>query len=127
MTLKDLIYVVDDELLLAQIMEAILQLDGHAVKMFTDPAAAFEAFQAEFSKPALLVTDFVMQPFDGLELIERCRNKHPSLRSLMVSANVGADILETSHGRPDIFLPKPFLPRVLINEVNSLLARDSRP
>lgn len=121
MTGRVLIYVVDDELLLAQIIEAVLQREGFAVKRFCDPSAALEAFLQEPDQPALLVTDFVMAPMNGLELIERLRAAHPPLRSLVVSGNVAEECLAEAPVRPDGFLAKPFLPRKLVEKVKSIL------
>lgn len=120
--LSALVYVVDDEPLLAQIIEAILQQEGFAVKTFFDPVAALEAFRQEQAKPAVLVTDFVMQPFNGLELLGRCRALCPELRSIVVSGNVGAETLLRHEEKPDAFLAKPFLPDKLVSEVLALLS-----
>lgn len=119
--MKALVYVVDDELLLAQIMEAILQCAGYDVQSFVDPVRALEAFNNAQEKPALLITDYVMQPFNGLELINRCRTAHPAIRTIVVSGNVGAGLLAADGSGPDAFLAKPFLPSMFIEEVNSVL------
>jgi DNA-binding NtrC family response regulator len=124
---KVLAYVVDDEVLLGQIVEAILRKAGHEVKRFSDPAAALEALKVEPCKPALLVTDYAMQPFNGLELIARCRENHPALRSLLVSGNARDDIPQLEHSKPDAFLNKPFLPKRLLQEVGALLEPKAQP
>lgn len=118
-----LIYVVDDELLLGQIMEAILSLEGFEVKMFTNPGAALRAFESEDIKPHILITDFVMQPFDGMELISRCRALNPALRTIVVSGNASADVFENHPFRPDAFIEKPFLPGRLLDELALLLEK----
>lgn len=123
--MRALVYVVDDELLLAQIMEAILRMEGYEVKMFSRPDAALESFAREEEKPALLITDYVMQPMNGLELIGRCRGIHPGIRTIVVSGNTGSDILGADGQRPDAFVRKPFLPTVLAREVRSLVSQVS--
>jgi DNA-binding NtrC family response regulator len=121
--LSRLVYVVDDEPLLAQIMEAILQHEGFVVKAFFCPKQAWDAFQAEQHKPELLITDFVMQPFNGLDLLARCRSIHPEVRSVVVSGNVGAETLERHPEKPDAFLAKPFMPDKLVSQVSFVLRR----
>ncbi len=116
-----MIYVVDDELLLAQIIEAILKLEGFEVKMFTNPNAALRAFEGEPVKPGLLITDYAMQPFDGMELIMRCRGIHPELRTIVVSGNTSADVFNDFDHRPDAFIVKPFLPGRLLDEISTVM------
>lgn len=118
-----LAYVVDDELLLAQILEAILKMDGFEVRSFTCPRAAWKAFEAEETKPALLVTDYAMQPFTGLELLARCREASPQLRSLVVSGNAGQEVFTESALQPDAFLEKPFLPQKLLEAAHWALQK----
>jgi CheY-like chemotaxis protein len=117
-----LIYVVDDELLLAQILEAILLNEGFTVKTFCDPSLALRSFCSEPSKPLVLVTDYAMQPINGIELLERCRAVHPSVRSVVVSGNAGPEVMRTALVPPDAFLAKPFLPQKLVEHVNALVA-----
>jgi DNA-binding NtrC family response regulator len=119
---KNLVYVVDDELLIAQIVEAILRRERFDVRTFSDPAQALAAFEAAPTKPALLITDYVMSPFTGLDLIGQCRAIDPSLRAIVISGNVGGEILETGTPGRDAFLAKPFLPKHLIGEVQSIMS-----
>jgi CheY-like chemotaxis protein len=117
-----LIYVVDDELLLAQILEAILSNEGFTVKTFCDPSLALRSFCNEPCKPSVLVTDYAMQPINGIELLERCRAVHPGVRSVVVSGNAGPEVMRASAVPPDAFLAKPFLPQKLLEHVNALVA-----
>jgi two-component system, cell cycle sensor histidine kinase and response regulator CckA len=116
-----LVYVVDDELLLAQIMEAILKMEGFQVRMFSSPKEALEAARQEPAPPALLVTDFAMEPLTGLELLAQIRELNPGLRSVMVSGNAGAEVFENSPVLPDAFLEKPFLPKKLVQAIEAIL------
>lgn len=104
-------------------MEAVLEQEGFAVKAFFNPSEAWDAFQKEEPKPSVLITDFVMQPFNGLELLARCRHLSPGIRSVVVSGNVGADALMRHDEKPDAFVAKPFLPDRLVAEVNTVLER----
>jgi DNA-binding NtrC family response regulator len=116
-----LIYVVDDDLLLGQIVEAILLMEGFRVRLFDDPALALTHFQSEAEKPDLLVTDFVMRPYNGMELIQKCRALTPKLRSILYSGNAPAQITDLYAVKPNAFIAKPFLPRNLVRLVESVL------
>ncbi len=118
-----LIYVVDDESMIGEVVEVILKLKGFQPKFFTDPELAFQSIVDHGPKPELLLTDFLMSPINGMELIERCKQVHPTLKTILYSGNVGEEILQYYSTKPDGFLSKPFLPRTLVSVVNSVLGR----
>src|SRR5436190_7358802 len=119
------IYVVDDESLIGEVVEAILKLEGFTPKFFVDPRHAYDAFVEAEPKPDLLLTDFIMTPINGMELIERCKQIAPDLKTLLYSGNVGEEIVQFYSARPDGFLSKPFLPKQLISLVNRILGKTS--
>lgn len=116
-----LIYVVDDESLMVEFVESALLGQGYRLRKFTDPADAFAAFEAEHTKPTLLLTDYAMTPWTGLELCARCKAAHPELKVLMLSGTVTEEITRGSGVRLDGFLSKPYPPDVLAQKVRSLL------
>ena len=118
-----LIYLVDDEPLIGEVVEAVLTLEGYRITFFQDPTVALQEFLKADPKPQLLLADFVMRPMTGMELIERCKQAQPALKTILYSGNVGEEIMESHSVRPDAFLNKPFLPRKLIDLVKSVLAK----
>ena len=118
-----LIYIVDDESLIGEVVLAILKLEGFQPKFFVDSQEAYEAFAEADPKPSLLLADFIMTPLNGMELIERCKQISPDLKTLLYSGNVGEEIVEFYNARPDGFLSKPFLPKQLISLVNRILGK----
>lgn len=118
-----LIFIVDDEPMIGEIVASILDLEGFRACVFTDPAKALAAFGAANPKPALLLTDYVMPPMNGMELIHRCRTMHPALKTILFSGNVTEDITQIYVFKPDAFMEKPFLPKTLVDLVREVLAR----
>lgn len=116
-----LVYVVDDESMIGEVVEVILKLKGFRPRFFTDPEQAYQALLNEDPKPALLLTDFLMSPINGMELIERCKRVHPDLKTILYSGNVGEEIIRYYSVRPDGFVSKPFLPKTLVTAVKSVL------
>lgn len=116
-----LVYIVDDEVLIGEVVEAILSLEGYETKVFSNPEQALRAFCEESRKPELLISDFVMTPMNGMELIERCKEVAPGLKTLLYSGNVGEEITSQYITKPDAFMNKPFLPRTLVGLVQSVL------
>jgi len=120
-----LIYVVDDDVLLGQIVETILLMEGFRVANFSDPLAAWVAFEQAVEKPDLLVTDYVMRPYNGMELIQKCRAISPKLRTLLYSGNAPAQIVDLYAMKPNAFIAKPFLPKSLVTLIESLLLQSA--
>ena len=116
-----LIYVVDDESMIGEVVEVILKLKGFQPRFFTDPEAAYQSIVSEEPKPDLLLTDFLMSPINGMELIERCKRVQPELKTILYSGNVGDEILAYYSVKPDAFMSKPFLPKTLVTTVQSVL------
>ena len=121
-TRKPLVYVVDDEPLLLDLAQLSLQADGYELKTFHEPESALKAFMKESPKPALLISDFAMHPINGLELIEKCKRVHPSLKTILISGTAGAEIIQHSTVRIDDFMAKPYQPTSLSVLVKRLLA-----
>ena len=116
-----LIYVVDDESMIGEVVEVILKLKGFQPKFFTEPEVAFQSIVNDDPKPDLLLTDFLMSPINGMELIERCKRVQPELKTILYSGNVGEEIMQYYSAKPDGFVSKPFLPKTLVSVVNSVL------
>jgi len=116
------VFVVDDEPLIGEVVEVFLDKEGFEVSRFSDPEIAWRAFSEASPPPVLLVTDYVMRPFNGMELIQKCRGVHPGLLTLLYSGNVSAHITDHYPEKPHAFLGKPFHPKVLAETVMRLLA-----
>ena len=59
---KPLLFVVDDEPLLLELAAALLEPAGYEVKTFRDPDAALQAFASAKPRPALIITDYAVNP-----------------------------------------------------------------
>jgi DNA-binding NtrC family response regulator len=124
--LRGHVFVVDDERLIGEIVSTILSMEGFTTRTFTDPAAALAAFAECAVKPDVLVTDYVMRPLNGMELIQKCRAIHPSVLTLLYSGNVSGHLMDLYAEKPHSFLEKPFHPKKLVRIVRSLIEyRDS--
>ena len=119
---KALIYLVDDQSTLLDLAEISLQTDGYDLKKFEDSELALKSFLKARTKPVLLITDYAMGKINGLELIERCKEVKPDLKTLMISGTASAEILLDSMVQVDRFLGKPYQPQNLAELVRRLLA-----
>jgi two-component system nitrogen regulation response regulator NtrX len=103
------ILVVDDEADIRELVAAILQDDGYAVRTAHNAEAALAAIRAR--KPALLVLDIWMSGggLDGLELLDRIKIMDPDLPVIMISGhgNIETAVSSIKRGAYD-FIEKPF-------------------
>jgi CheY-like chemotaxis protein len=120
---KPLVYLIDDEPTLLDLLEISLKGFGYTLKKFIDPEEALRSFLKERSKPDLLVTDYALGKMNGIELIERCRAAQPDLRIVMVSGSAGAEIAFSAPVKIDRFLGKPYQPATLAEMVQEVLAQ----
>ncbi len=116
------VYVVDDEPMVGDVVQAILKMGGYESVFFQDPDTAFKAISEANPKPALLLTDFQMPQMTGRELIHHCKIAHPTLKTILYSGNVQEETVAFYPARPDRFLRKPFTPKTLIDLVQSVLS-----
>lgn len=119
-----LVYVVDDDPFIADLMGMIVKHTGAQAKTFTTATKALESFGREHIKPDLLITDYEMGKMNGVELIFECCKVNPRLKTIMISGSVAFDEIQNTPARIDKFLPKPFSTNELIDSVKSLLAAE---
>jgi DNA-binding NtrC family response regulator len=117
------IYVVDDQEMVVMVVQELLKLQNLTSRAFRDPHEALQAFTDADPKPQLLLTDYAMEQMNGMELIERCKQIDPNLKTILYSGSVGVEIMEDYSTKPDRFIGKPFKPTALIAMVNEMLGR----
>ena len=122
---KPLVYLVDDEPTLLDLLEVSLLADGYTLKKFLDPEEALKSFLGARPQPDLLVTDYALGKMNGLDLIERCKQANPDLKIVMVSGTASAEIALRSPVKVDRFLGKPYQPATLSDLVRAVLAEDA--
>ncbi len=120
---RPLIFAVDDEPMLLEMVAMVLEPLGYRVQTFRDPTAAVRAFSLAQPRPVLIITDFAMHAMNGLDLIRDCRRLHPQQKILMVSGTVDENIYYDSPHKPDHFLAKPYPAAQLAEIVTVLLAK----
>jgi CheY-like chemotaxis protein len=120
---RPVIYAVDDEVMILELIAVVLEPLGYRVLTFPDPSLAFKSFASHPQRPALIITDYAMHSFNGMELIEKCRALVPDQKTLLASGTVGEEIFANSPVRPDRFLAKPFKTQDLAAAVRELIGR----
>jgi len=119
---RPLIFAVDDEPMLLELVAAVLEPLGFRVRTFRDPDTAIRAFGLAKPPPVLIVTDYAMHTMNGMDLIQACRRINPSQKILLVSGTVDETIFGNAEQKPDRFLAKPYQARQLGDLVRAVLA-----
>ncbi len=114
---------VEDEPAILRLSERVLVREGYTVRAFTGARELLAALERSPFTIDLLLTDIVMPGMNGFELFLKLRERWPSLPTVFMSGFT-ADAFTEGGTLPDgsRFLPKPFLPRALVDVVRDALA-----
>jgi DNA-binding NtrC family response regulator len=117
MSRTQVVMVVEDEPSLRDLLGRYLGRAGYEVEAFAGSQEALLRFEAEPERFTLLITDLALPGWNGEELIERMRALNPHLRALILSGYP-----HTPAHPHTSFLQKPFLPKMLMEEIQRALA-----
>lgn len=92
----DVILLVDDDAAVRNALKFSLEMEGFSVRLYPTP----EDLLAETNLPAVgcLVIDYRMPDIDGLELVERLRNRGVALPVLLISGRVTRSLRDRASG-----------------------------
>jgi signal transduction histidine kinase len=111
------ILICDDDPDVRGILGEVLQTEGYVLHLADGPSAALRILE-EKAEIDLLIVDYAMPEMNGLELIREARQRRPSLKTLLITGDVGA----LSGGISKVpLLPKPFGPTELAQRVSGIL------
>ena len=116
-----LVYVVDDEKVIAFTVTAILNQNGFEAIAFIDPLDALMA--AESRCPDVLLSDVMMPQLNGVDLGVLFKSIHPTCRVLLFSGNMAASNLMRDAGLKGHnfdLLAKPIHPTDLVGAIRNL-------
>jgi CheY-like chemotaxis protein len=114
------VFIVDDEVLVANSVAQILERNGFAATAFYAGHDAIE--QAQVQCPDVLVSDVVMPEINGVQLAIAVRHRCPVTRIILFSGQAAtADLLREAEQDGYFFelLPKPIHPRQLLKALSS--------
>jgi DNA-binding response OmpR family regulator len=123
--LRPVVFAVDDEPMLLELVTLVLEPLGYRVRTFRDPATAVRAFSIAKPSPAIVITDYAMHSMTGMDLIRECRRVNPGQKIILVSGTVDETIYRSSDVKPDRFIAKPYQAKELSDMVRSLLSEKS--
>ncbi len=119
------ILVVEDEAMVAEVVERYLRRDGYLVDVVHDGRAALEAFAA--ARHDLVVLDIMLPTLDGLEVCRRIRAEGDTAIILLTARDGEADRIGGLAIGADDYVTKPFSPGELAARVRAVLRRTAPP
>lgn len=121
-----LIYIVEDEKFMQELLESIAAGEEYRVKLFNDGEAAIQAFKESKPEeyPNCILTDLTMPFKSGLQLIQEIQEIDPYLPVIFISGDVVKDtvIQAVNYGVFGI-IEKPFRPEHVISVLNNAVKR----
>ena len=113
-----MVFVVDDERLIASTTTTILQLSGYETRSFANALEALEA--ARTVRPDLLIADVIMPGLSGIDLAIRFKELYPTCKVLLLSGQTKTtDLLEAARQQGHDFeiLAKPVHPTDILARI----------
>ena len=118
------ILLVDDEPSLVRLLEKFLTQRGFDVEACIGSAEALEKFSSSPAKYSLLIADVNMPGMPGDEMALRIAELSSSVRILLTSGlPYNTDRFPAGIRERALFLQKPFLPRMIVEAVESLVSQ----
>ncbi len=123
---KATVLVVDDDKEMLWFLDDILRKDYNVIS-FSDPELAMKSF--EKNRVDLVISDIVMEPFDGVELCRRIKDNsltsHIPIILLSSRQNEETQVASANAGA-ELFLSKPFEINYFLSVVRNQLKRNQK-
>jgi CheY-like chemotaxis protein len=125
---RELILIIDDEPEIAEFASTILADEGYKVIVARDGFEALKIFQQIHRQIGLIILDFFLPVMDGDAVFEELKAINPSVNVVLSSGfaeanKIGAMLAQGLRG----FIPKPYTPEKLLEQVRSTLDASRRP
>jgi DNA-binding NtrC family response regulator len=119
---RETILIVDDEDYIRELVSAILEIEGYNILEAGGGPQALKVADEFDGKIHLLLTDVVMSPMTGSELVKLISPIRPEMKVLYISGFPDDAIVQHGiHQSQVSFLPKPFTPKVLVQKIRTVL------
>jgi len=112
------VLVVDDSPVYRKLVEQVLSSEPFSLRFARDGEEAFKAFEEH--PPAIVITDWMLPDFSGLELCQRIREdqSRPYTYIILMTSNAQKDnVVKGLQSGADDFLTKPFDPGEMLARI----------
>ena len=122
---KGLIYVVDDEEDILNLVDYNLAKEGYQVERFLSGEEVIDRIEEQV--PDILLLDLMLPGVDGLDVAKKLKKdqRFATIPLIMLTAKgEEADIVTGLEIGADDYIPKPFSPKVMLARVKAVLRRN---
>jgi len=122
---KGLIYVVDDEEDILNLVDYNLAKEGYQVERFLSGEEVLDRIEEQ--APDILLLDLMLPGVDGLDVAKKLKKdqRFATIPLIMLTAKgEEADIVTGLEIGADDYIPKPFSPKVMLARVKAVLRRN---
>ena len=120
--MRDVILVVDDEPFVLNIVSYVLENAGFTVLRASSAAEALASGSRYPDPIRLVLSDVIMPGLTGPSLADRFAQIHPeTVFMFMAGLPDSPEVCDRILSRGRAFLPKPFVPRTLLEKVHEVL------
>jgi DNA-binding response OmpR family regulator len=122
--MNELIFIVDDEPDILDLIELTLAKAGFATRTFERATPLLEALESQI--PAILVLDLMLPDADGIEICRQLRSdqRYQKMPIVMLTARVGIeDRVKGLEEGADDYILKPFAAKELVARIQAVLRR----
>lgn len=117
------VLIVEDDDDLREALIDTLELDGYAVVVAEDGSSALKVLSSQ--QVGLVISDVQMQPMDGETLLKEVKKLYPCLPVILMTAyGIIEQAVNALHAGASHYLPKPFEPAALLEQVERYLLPD---
>ena len=110
------VLLIDDEAPLLELLKKYLERLGHEVDSAASGEKALELFCADPKRYGLVLTDLTLPGMNGERTLAEMRRHRPRLKAIISSGYP-----YEPKSKDTVFLQKPFLPKMLAEEIEKLL------
>lgn len=116
------VLIIDDSFDITRVLKsAVFTLDPE-IEVFVAPSAEEAMLEISKGNLDLIITDIRLPGISGLEMLRKIRDRHPTVRIMMMSGISDVDIDEKAReAGADIFLRKPIEMPVFLDTISSML------
>ena len=124
---KKVVFVVEDEPDILELIAINLEKSGYAVTKFTEAGPMLTLLEKK--RPDILLLDLMLPDHDGMDVCKNVKadEKYRDIPIIMVTAKTDElDVVLGLELGADDYIPKPFSPRELVARVKAVLRRGKR-
>lgn len=119
MNSEEIIYLVDNDVLILDELEYSLTLVGFNIRKFSSAESALQYLP--YQKPSIVITDYLMSGMNGVQLIQELGKIDPSIKTMIISAFSEDKINKKNKiENPDHYLSKPVDFKKLLNLIKNI-------